>query len=96
MKLIATIIILTLAFLTVILSILNAETIQINYYFGLTEIALPTIVVVTLVVGTLLGIIASMSMVLKLKKHNAGLKKDIKLAEKEIANLRRLPLRDID
>jgi len=95
MKLIATIVILSLAFVTVILSILNSGDIQINYYFGTIYIALPVVIIVTLASGIFLGIIASMSMVLKLKKDNAGLKKDMKLTEKEIANLRRLPLRDM-
>jgi len=95
MKLIAIFVILLLAFLTAILSILNSGDIQINYYFGSIFIALPAVIIVTLAAGILLGIIASMSMVLKLKKDNAGLKKDMKLTEKEIANLRRLPLRDL-
>lgn len=96
MKLLAVITILSLAFLTVILSILNSGDIRLSYYFGTMQIALPVVIVVTLVAGTLLGIVASMSMVLKLKRENSGLKKDMKLAEKEIANLRRLPLRDMD
>lgn len=73
---------------------LNADPVAINYYFGRNVLPLSLLMVLTLSLGGLLGVCASLGMVLKIKFENRSLKRQVKLAEKEVVNLRTLPLQD--
>jgi len=96
MKLIAAVIITAMSLIAIMLAVLNAESVNINYYFGESSHPLSLLIVIALASGVFLGIVASLVVILKLKAVNARLKKDIKVSEKELVNLRRLPLRDMD
>lgn len=75
-------------------SVMNAEPVSLEYYFGTSDIPLALLLVITLALGALLGVVASLSVILRLKRSNAGLRRENRLAEKEIMNLRNIPLRD--
>lgn len=75
-------------------ALMNAETVTLSYYFGTLDAPLSIIVVVSVALGALLGVSASMAMALGLKQEIARLRRSIKVTEKEVANLRSLPLRD--
>lgn len=77
-----------------IFSVLNADKVMLDYYFGRGEYPLALIMVLSLAVGALLGVIASLGMVFKARGELRRLRKDIKLKDKEVANLRALPLHD--
>lgn len=75
-------------------ALMNAETVTLSYYFGTLDAPLSIIVVVSIALGALLGVSASMAMALGLKQEIVRLRRSVKVTEKEVANLRSLPLRD--
>ena len=75
-------------------AVLNAEPVGLNYYFGSKEIELSIILVITLIIGAILGILASANLFLSHRREIIRLKKAMDLAEKEINNLRSIPIRD--
>lgn len=95
MKRIVTFILLLLvSLLGLSFALMNAETVQINYYLGNFQAPLSLVVVIAIIVGACLGVLASTGIVLKQKRELARLRKSNKLAEQEVSNLRVLPLKD--
>lgn len=76
-------------------ALLNAEEVKINYYIGSTTAALSFVMVLSVAAGAVMGIIASLGLVLKLKREISKLHKVVKTTEKEITNLRSIPIKDI-
>lgn len=75
-------------------SVLNAESIQLNYYLGSVDLPLSLVLVIAMIVGALLGIFASMSLIIGSRRSANKLKRSIEVAEKEIVNLRNIPIKD--
>ncbi len=75
-------------------ALMNAQQVTLTYYFGTIEAPLSLVVVVSIAVGALLGVLASMSMTLSLKHEISRLRKTLRNKEKELGNLRALPLKD--
>ncbi len=75
-------------------ALLNAEMVKLSYYFGTITAPLSIVVAVSLAVGALLGVLACMGMALGLKREIIRLRHHLKIAEKELENLRSLPLKD--
>ncbi len=75
-------------------ALLNAEMVRLSYYFGTITAPLSIVVAVSIAVGALLGVLASMGMALGLKREIIRLRHNMKIAEKELENLRSLPLKD--
>ena len=75
-------------------AVLNAESVQLNYYLGSVELPLSLILIVTMIIGALLGIFASLSFIVGSRRNANKLKKSVEVAEKEIANLRNIPIKD--
>jgi len=73
---------------------LNATPVYINYYIGQVTTPLSWLLLMTFICGVVLGLLVSIINILKLKKTNAQLNYRIKMAEKELANLRVIPLKD--
>ena len=94
MRIISTLFLLSLILLGVTFAGLNAEPVAVNYYIGTTKLPLSLLLVVTLVLGGLLGLIFNIISYVKLKSANLRLRQRLKLAEEEITNLRTMPLKD--
>ena len=75
-------------------AVLNAEAVEFSYYFSSRQIPLSLILVLAMFAGAVLGVLASTSLIIKLKREMAQLKKSASLAEKEITNLRAIPIKD--
>ena len=75
-------------------ALLNASPVELNYYFGRVELPLASALVLTLAIGALLGLLGMLNMVFKLKRENMKLKKIIKAPERELTQLRALPVKD--
>jgi putative membrane protein len=73
---------------------LNSGSIDINYYIGHKVIPISLLIAGVFAVGCLLGIIVGLFILIKTKMKNYRLKQKLKLAEKEIENLRAIPLQD--
>ena len=68
--------------------------IELNYYVGVLDMPLSWLVVIILFIGALLGVLASLPMIIKLKQQKLKLERQIKSSEKEINNLRVMPVKD--
>jgi putative membrane protein len=88
-------VLLIVALLGLSFALMNAEPVQLNYYFGILQAPLSLVVVFAIAAGAGLGVLASMGLVVTQKRELAKLRKSIKVAEKEVSNLRSLPLKDI-
>ncbi|MFZ5592819.1 MAG: LapA family protein [Pseudomonadota bacterium] len=75
-------------------AVLNAEPVEIDYYFGSWRLSLSLVIVFSLLIGVLAGVVASLGFVFRLKREISALRKLGKLADEELANLRALPVRD--
>ena len=78
----------------IVFAVLNAENVQLNYYLGSVELPLSLVLVVTMIIGALLGIFASLSFIIGSRRNASKLKHSVDVAEKEIANLRNIPIKD--
>ncbi len=76
-------------------TMLNAAPVSIEYYFGTTAIPLSLLVVGGFSLGAFLGLAASVGMILKARREQSRLRKKIEHTEKELSNLRSLPIRDV-
>ena len=66
----------------------NNQMIELNYYVGVLDMPLSWLVVIMLFIGAMLGVLASLPMIIKLKQQKLKLERQIKSSEKEINNLR--------
>ena len=71
---------------------INAETISLNYYWGSSQMPLSLALVLCLLCGAILGVVASLTVVLRLRHRINKLRRELKTAEKELVNLRVMPL----
>ena len=72
----------------------NNELIALNYYVGSIELPVSLVVVLVLCIGALLGVLASLPIIIRLKQQKFKLERQIKNSEKEINNLRVMPVKD--
>lgn len=93
-KIFSYLLLLVILILGVSFAILNATPVTINYYIGQQQIALSLLLVIAFAIGCLMGIIVGAFMYCRLKSQNYKLRNRIKIAEKEISNLRTMPLQD--
>jgi putative membrane protein len=73
---------------------LNSDVVDVNYYIGQKEMPLSLLLALVFGFGCLLGVVVGVWMLIKTKVNNYRLKQRLKLAEKEIENLRAIPLQD--
>ena len=73
---------------------LNAHPVRLNYYAGVTEAPLALITVLAVAAGALVGIFASLVIILSQRRENSRLRRRIALCEQEIRNLRHIPITD--
>lgn len=69
----------------------NNQPINFNYVLGTVEWPLSVLLLLGLFSGAILGLLASVPMIFRLRQQNARLQKQLKLNEQEINNLRLLP-----
>lgn len=96
MKLVKMIFILLVIALGVSFAILNAKSVPLNYFFEAREISLALLLAITLAIGALIGLLLSVPSLFRLKRSNRQMKSRIKLFEKELENLRTIPIKDTD
>lgn len=75
-------------------AILNAEPVELDYYFGSQRLSLSLVVLITLIMGVLAGVVASLGVIIKLKREVSRLRKENQAVDAELASLRTLPLKD--
>jgi len=73
---------------------LNSESVTINYYFNQSTLPLSLLLVFVFALGCLIGMVVGIWLLIKAKLSNYRLRQRLTLAEKEIENLRAIPLQD--
>lgn len=75
-------------------AVMNAEPVNLNYYFGSRELPLSVVLVGAVCVGAVLGMLAGLTALARLKRENAALHRQARLTSQEVRNLRTIPLKD--
>ena len=83
-----------LLLLGLVFHVKNHQLVTLNYYVGEVQLSFSIIIILAVCVGVLLGILASIPIIIRNKKLNSRLKKEIKHREKEINNYRITPTKD--
>ena len=73
---------------------LNASSVQVNFYFKTLNIPISVLMIVMLGAGMLVGYFLFLCRYWRLKAELRKIKNQLKLTEKEIKNLRAIPLQD--
>jgi putative membrane protein len=94
MRIFSFLLLILLVLIGVSFATLNSQTVTINYYLGQHSLPMSLLVIIVFGIGGLIGILTTSWITLKLKIKNYRLKQRIKSAEKEIENLRAIPLQN--
>jgi len=80
--------------LGVSVAVMNPGSISVNYGLGTEELPLSIVLVITLSIGAVLGMVVSLSVLLRLKFENSRLQRKVTTASAEVNHaLRTIPLK---
>ena len=85
---------LSLGIFIVTFTLLNTQPVTVSYYFGTFELDLLVVIVICFALGILIGVSAMIGKILKMRQDLSASDRKLKMAEKELENLRSLPLKD--
>ncbi|MFK3616554.1 lipopolysaccharide assembly protein LapA domain-containing protein [Coxiella burnetii] len=74
---------------------LNPQKVALNSYLDIKTVQLPLLILVTLLIGAILGILAVLPALIKNKHTARHLKSKVKQIEAEVQNLRTIPIKDV-
>ena len=74
-------------------AIINDAPVTVDLYFMRPELPLSLLVLLALGLGMLLGGLAGMIYVMRVRKENADLKREARLVNEEVQNLRTMPVK---
>lgn len=95
MRLLLAIVLLLLAFgLAFMFANQNEQLIDLNYLFGKTSINLTLLVTIILAFGFIIGLLMSGISLVKTRLQLKNTRRKLEKAQKELANLRALPVKD--
>lgn len=94
MRIISYFFLLVIVIFGVTFATLNSESVTINYYFDQSSLPLSLLLVLVFALGCLIGMLVGFWLLIKAKLNNYRLRQRLGLAEKEIENLRAIPLQD--
>ncbi len=94
MKIITYFLVLVIVLMGITFAVLNPSEVTVNYYIGKKVMPLSLLLALVFGVGCLFGLLVGFWLVFKAKIRNFRLKHQLKLAEKEVQNLRAIPLQD--
>jgi putative membrane protein len=94
LRLIKFIFLLAMAVLGAGFASINPEVATIHYYFGDLSLPMGMLLLGMLGLGMLLGLLASVFMLLKTRRENARLHRKAELVNTEVNNLRTIPLKN--
>lgn len=93
-RVLGAVLVLIVLVLTISFSVINAHEVQINYYFGASQVPLALLLVLAVVLGAVLGVAAVAALAFRMRIEIAKLRRAAKITEKEISNLRSMPLKE--
>ena len=71
----------------ILFAVLNADSVQLHYYLGTVELPLSLILVFAMIFGAILGVLASLNIIIGLRRRFSKLRRTAEVAEKEVVNL---------
>lgn len=92
MRIMMTIVYLCVILIGVSFAALNAAAVQVNFYFTTTKMPISVLMTLMLGIGVVFGFFLFICRYWRLKREYRKLKNQLKLTEKEIKNLRAIPL----
>ncbi|MGE0081086.1 MAG: lipopolysaccharide assembly LapA domain-containing protein [Thiohalomonadaceae bacterium] len=93
-RLLALVVLLFVVALGLSFAAVNTESVTVHFYVGDLNAPLSLVIVIALAFGALLGILASLGVVLSTRFEASSLRKRVNLCERELKNLRELPFKD--
>jgi len=94
LRLLYFLLVLIVVILGIVFSVLNADTVQLHYYLGSIELPLSLVIILAMIVGALLGVLSSLGFIIGSRRSASKLKHSVEVAEKEIVNLRNIPIKN--
>lgn len=94
MRILMTVVYLVLIIIGLTFAALNSGSVKLNLYMVIFTMPVAVLIAFSLGVGLLLGLSLFLTRYLKLKHEHRKLRHQFKLTEKEIKNLRAIPLHD--
>ena len=94
MKYIVTLFWLVVACLVALFTTMNSFSVTLHQPLGSITVYLPLLLLIALVIGAALGFCAIIPWVFRVRAQRSGMKAELKRAQKELDNLRTLPLSD--
>jgi uncharacterized integral membrane protein len=79
--------------LGVVFTLLNKNTVVVNFHLGQFELPVAVLVILAMFLGVILSLIVCYGTKLKYRVEVRGLRKRIDVQEQEIQNLRKIPLK---
>ncbi len=72
----------------------NDQLVMLDYYIGTFEYHFSIFIIASIIIGVIAGIVMIMPKILLLKNEKRKLQRQIELKDKEVNNLRTLPIKD--
>ena len=94
MRIVTYLFLILLVIFALIFAGLNADLVSVNYYLGTKRLPLSLLIILSFILGGLLGLLTAFITYVKLKYVNRRLRHRLNLVEKELTNLRALPFKD--
>jgi putative membrane protein len=94
MRVFSFILLLVVVLIGVTFAALNHNEVLINYYIGQRTLPLSFLLVISFISGSLLSLSVGFWLLIKIRIKNYRLSQQLKITEKEIENLRAIPLQD--
>ncbi|EKD54591.1 MAG: putative membrane protein [uncultured bacterium] len=94
MRIITYLLLLVIILIGITFALLNPNIVTVHYYIGEETLPLSLLLVVIFALGCFLGLLVGGWLLLKVKIKIYRLRHRLKVAEKEIQNLRAIPLQD--
>lgn len=75
-------------------ALLNAEPVVLDYYLGEVSLPLSLVLTLALVLGAIIGLLAASGILIRQRREITRSRRRLGQMEKELGELRKLPLRD--
>lgn len=94
MRLLSSLFLILLIILAISFSLLNAEIVNVNYFFAKAQLPLSLLLLIALFIGCLLGFLTQIKVSIQQRYRNHVLTKKNNLLNQELNNLRAMPVKD--
>jgi len=75
-------------------AMLNSQAVALNFYLGRTALPLSLWMVVALATGAVLGVLSTFGVIVRQRRELARLRRRVNDAQKELSELRKMPIRN--